>query len=81
MVSAKHDGFFVFNDKQRVAFVTQTFHDADKATDIPRMQADARFIEHEQRIHQGSTETGRQIHALQFATAQGACLTVQIEIT
>ena len=81
IVRCAHHGFIVFNNEQRVAFVAQSFHDSDQASDVARMQADARFIENEQRVHERRTEARREIHTLQLTAAQRASLTIQIQVT
>ena len=52
IVRRAHHSFFVFDDEQRVAFVAQAFDDADEPPDVARMQADAWFIKHEQRVYE-----------------------------
>ena len=51
-IGLDHDLRVVLDHQQRIARIAQAFHDADHAPHITRVQADRRFIEHEQRIDQ-----------------------------
>ena len=42
----------VLDDHDRVAGVGERADDRDQPVDVAGVQADARFVEHEQRIHQ-----------------------------
>ena len=81
VVRAAHHRFFVLHHQQRVALVPQPFHHANEPPDVARMQPDAWLIQHEQRVHQRSPETRREIHPLQFTTTQSARLTIQVQIS
>ena len=80
VVRGAHHGLLVLDDEQRVALVAQALHHADEPSDVARMQADARFIEHEQRVHERCAEARGEIHALQLAAAERAGLPVEIQV-
>ena len=80
MIGRADDRFLVLDDEERVAFVAQVMHDANQAADIARMQADARLVHHEERVHERGAEAGREIDALDFAAAQGARRAIEGEI-
>ena len=65
---------------QCVTRIAQALHSHDDAVHIARMQANTRLIEHKQSIDQGSAQSGRQIDALHFTSAQSAALSVQCQI-
>ena len=71
-VGLLHDLRIVFHHEQRVAGVTQPVHDADDALHIAGMQSDGGFIQHEQRVHQRSTERGGEVDALHLTARQRA---------
>ena len=58
VVGGAHDGFLVLDDEQRVALVAQAVHHADEPADVARMQADAGFVEDEERVRR-ATRRGR----------------------
>ena len=70
----------VFDDEQSVSFVAQVLHHADEPARVARMQADAWFVEHEERVHERGAETRREIHALDLAAAQRARRAVEREV-
>ena len=80
VIGRADDRFLVLDDEQRVAFVAQIVHHADEPADVARMQADARFVHDEERVHERSAEAGRQIHALHFAAAERARGAIEREI-
>ena len=80
MIRRAHHRLLVLDDEQRVAFVAQLLHHADEPAGVARMQADAWFIEDEERVHQRRAEAGGEIHALDFAAAEGARRAVEREI-
>ena len=53
---------------------------ADHAVHVARMQADARLVEHEQRVDQRRAERGRQVDALDLAAGERARLAVERQI-
>ena len=53
---------------------------ADEPADVPRVQADARLVQDEQRVHQGGAQGGGEVDPLHLAAAQGAGLPVQGEV-
>jgi hypothetical protein len=79
-VGMAHDLRVVLDHDQRVAGVLQALHHADHAFHVARVQADRRFVEHEQRVDQRGAERGRQVDALHFAAGQRARLAVQVQI-
>lgn len=52
VVGGAHDGFFVFDDEEGVAFVAEAFHDTDEFADVAGMEADGRFVEDEEGVDQ-----------------------------
>ena len=73
--------FFVLNYEQGIAAVAQIIHHSNKPADVARMQADTRLVHYEQRVHERSAETGREIDALHFAAAQRSGRTIQRQVT
>ena len=53
---------------------------ADKAVGLARMQANVGFVEDEESVHQSRAETGGEVDAFGFATAQRACRAIKCEI-
>ena len=80
VIRRAHDGFLVLDDEQRVAFVAQRFHHADEPARVARVQADARLVEDEERVHERRAEARREIHTLDFAAAERARGAVEREI-
>ena len=80
MIRRAHDGFLVLDDEQRVAFVAQRFHHADEPARVARVQADARLVEDEERVHERRAEARREIHTLDFAAAERARGAVEREV-
>ena len=80
MVGRADHGLVVLNDDDRVAGGGERANDADEAVDVARVQADAGFVEHEQRVDQRRAEAGGEIDALDFAAAQRARGAVQREV-
>ncbi len=70
----------MLDNEQRVAFVAQVMDHADQAPDIARMQADARLIHDEKRVHERGAQAGGEIDALHFAATQGASGAIEREI-
>ena len=70
----------VFDHHQRIARVAQPVHGFDDAVQIARMQADARLVEHEQRVDERRAERRRQVDPLHFAARQRAALPVERQI-
>ena len=79
-VGGEHDLRIVLHHHQRVAAVAQSPHDLDDAPHVARVQADGRFVEHEQGVHQRRAEGRGEVDALHLAAGQGARLPVQGEI-
>ena len=80
MIRRADDRLLVLDDEQRVALVAQIVHDADQPADIARVQADARLVHDEERVHERRAEAGREIHSLHFAAAQRARGAIEREI-
>ncbi len=80
LIRGAHHAGFVFDDHDGVAGIAQLFEDADQPFGVARMQADARFVEHEQRVDQPRAEAGGEIHALGFAAGERARRAVEREI-
>ena len=81
IVGRADDRFLVLDHEQRVALVAQVVHHADEPADIARMQADARLVQDEERVHERSAEAGGEVHALHFAAAERAGGAIEREIT
>ena len=80
-VGGEHDLRIVFHHHQRIAGVAQFVHDADDTAHVARVQSDRRFIEHKQRVDQGSAERGGQVDPLHLAAGERARLAVQRQVT
>jgi hypothetical protein len=52
IVCGANDLFLMLDYQQRVAFIAQVAHHPHELPDIARVQPDARFVHHKQRIHQ-----------------------------
>ena len=72
VVGGADDGFLVLDDEEGVALVAEAVHDVDEASDVARVEADAGFVEDEERVDQGGAEAGGEVDALDFAAAR-AC--------
>ncbi len=79
-VRGEHHRRVVLHHHQGVARIAQTQHGLVDARHVARVQADARFVEHEQRVDQRGAERGGEVDALHLATAQCAALAVQREV-
>jgi len=80
-IGGMHDLRVVLDDQQRVAGVAQPVHDVDDAFHVARVQADAGFVEHEQRVDQRGAQRRGQVDALDLAAGQSARLAFEGEIT
>ena len=49
VVGGGHDGLFVLDDDEGVAFVAEAVHDADETVDVAGVEADGGLVEHEER--------------------------------
>ena len=79
-IGRAHELRVVLDDEQRVAGVAQLFEHADDAVEVARVQADARLVEHEQRVHERGAERGREIDPLHLAARQRARLAIEREV-
>ena len=79
-VGSAHDGFVVLDDHHRVALVDETAEDADHARKIAGVHADARLVEHEDRVCETGAEAGGQVDALDFAAGERARESVEGEV-
>ena len=70
----------MLHDDQRVPGVFKVFHDRVDAIHVAGVQADRRFIQHEERIDEVSAEGGRQVDALHFAPGKRPALPIQREV-
>ena len=70
----------MLDDEQRVAGVAQLREHVDDAAEVARVQADARLVEHEQRVDERRAERRRQIDALHLAARQRARLPIEREV-
>ncbi len=80
VVGGPHDGFLVFDDDEGVALVAEAVHDADQGVDVTRMKADGGFVEDEEGVGGGRTETGGEVDAFDLAAGQGARGAVEGEV-
>ena len=80
VVSSAHNRFFMLDDQQCVAFVAQRMHDLDEPSSVTRVQADARFVEHKQRIYERRTEAGGQVHAFDLSAGERARRAIEIQV-
>jgi hypothetical protein len=58
VIGGAHDGFLVFDDEERVALVAEVAHDLDEPGSVARVETDAGFVEDEERVDEGGSETG-----------------------
>ncbi len=79
-VGREHDLRIVLDDEQRIAGIAQLREHFDDAAEVARMQADARLVEHEQRIDERRAERRRQIDALHLAARQRPRLPIEREV-
>ena len=79
-IGREHDLRVVLDDEQRVAGVAQLREHVDDAAEVARVQADARLVEHEQRVDERRAERRRQIDALHLAAGQRARLPIERQI-
>ena len=80
LIGRAHDAGFVLDDDDGVAGVAEFFEDAHEAVGVARMQADAGFVEDEERVDQPRAEAGGEIDALGFAAGKRARGAIQREI-
>ncbi len=78
--AARMTSGIVLHDQQRVARVAQAVQHADQPVDVARVQADARLVEHEQRVDQRGAERGGEVDALHLAAAERAGLPVEGQV-
>ena len=69
-VGGAHDGLVVLDDHDRVALFDQAPEDADHAREVARVHADARLVEHEDRVRQASPQARGEIDALHLAAGE-----------
>ena len=79
-VGSEHHRRVVLHHDQRVAGVAQTLHGVDDAAHVARVQPDAGFVEHKQRVHERGAQRRCEVDALHLATAERATLPVQREV-
>src|SRR5271156_18213 len=76
------DGFLVmFDDKNGIAEVAQSFERTEQAAIVTRVQADRRFVEHVKHSAQARADLRGQAYALGFATRKSRCGAIQGEVT
>ena len=73
--------FFMLNNEQRIACISQTMKNSNNPANIAGMQSDGWFVQHKQGVNQCSTQCGSQINPLHFPAAQRPRLSVQVQIT
>jgi hypothetical protein len=79
-VGSHHHLRIVLDHHQRVAGIAEPVHDLGHAMHVARVQADAGFVQHEQRVDQRGAERGGQVDPLHFAARQRAALPVQRQV-
>lgn len=72
--------FVVLDDDDGIAGIGQGADDRDESVDVARVQADAGFVEDEERVDERSAETTGEVDALDFAAGKGFRLTVEREV-
>jgi hypothetical protein len=80
MIGRADHGLVMLDDHHGVAGIGERADDGDQAVDVARVQADARLVEHEERVHERGAEAGGEVHALDLAAGQGAGGTVEREV-
>ena len=80
LIRRAHHGGFMLDDDDGVARVAEFFQNADEPLGVARMQADAGFVQNEERVDQSCAKARRKIHALGFAAGQRARRTIQREV-
>ncbi len=81
VIGRADDRFLMLDHEQRVAFVAQVVHHPDEPADVAWMEADARLVHHEKRVHERSAKAGGEIHPLDFAAAERAGRPIERQIT
>src|SRR2546425_11941912 len=71
---------FVLDDQNGVTQVAQLLEDFDESASVARVQSDAWFVEHIERVHQARSEASGQVDALGLAAGKGAGGAVEGEI-
>ena len=79
-VGREHHRRIVLDHHQRVARIAQALHGLDDAVHVARVEADARFVEHEHGVHERGAERGGEVDALHLAAAERSALAVEREV-
>ena len=72
--------FVVFDDDDGVASIGERADDRDETMNVAWVEADAGFIEDEERVDEGGAEAGGEIDALDFAAGERFRLAVEGEV-
>ena len=80
-VGGEHHGGVVLHHHQGVAGVAQALHGLHDAIHVTRMQADAGFIQHKQRVHERGAQRRGEVDALHLPAGERAALPIQRQIT
>ena len=80
MVRGSDDGLLVLDDQERVSLVPEGLHDAEQAADVTRVEADARLVHDEERVHKRRTEACGEVDPHDLPAREGAGGTVEREI-
>ena len=80
VIGGADHGLVVFHDDDGVPGVGEGADDRDEAVDVARVQADAGFIEDEERVDQRGAEAGGEVDALDFAAGEGFGLAVEGQV-
>ena len=79
-IRGAHDAGLVLDHHHGVAGVPEPVKDVHQPPRIARMQPHAGLVEDEERVHQSCAQAGSEIHALGFASGQGAGGAIQGQI-
>jgi len=80
LIGGAHHAGFVLDHDDGVAGITEFLEDADQAVGVAGVQADARFVENEERVDQARAEAGSEIDAFGFAAGERTRGAVQGEV-
>ena len=80
LVGRADDRLFVFDDDHGIGPVAEVLDRADQLMDVARVQADRRFVEHVEHVHQAGAEGRGERHAACLAAAEGADRAVERQV-
>ena len=79
-VGGTHGVLVVFYNEDRVAAIAEIFQRADEPIIVPRVQADARFVEHVKRAGKRRAQLRRESDTLRFAARERVGAAVECEV-